>query len=92
MASDLAIVDGRTGVMSSLPSRNAVETGEQPVAWAPKTLYGVPSTSPSRDHSPNALCTLVSSDPLAIGTTTCSGSRQPSCSATSYPRVLEPSA
>ena len=56
---------------------------EQPAAWAPNTLYGVPSTRPSRRAPPNALSTLVSSEPDAIGTTTCSGSRQPSCSATS---------
>src|SRR5659263_543633 len=45
--------------------------------------YGEGSTSPSVPNSPNALSTLVSNDPDAIGTTTCAGSRQPSCSATS---------
>ena len=37
MASDLAIVSGRTGCTSSTPSANAVATGEQPVACAPET-------------------------------------------------------
>jgi hypothetical protein len=83
MASDLAIVSGRTGRMASTPSLKAVATGEQPVACAPKTLYGVSSTRPSAISSWNALCTLVSCEPDATGMTTCSGSRQPSCSAIS---------
>ena len=83
MASDLAIVCGLTGLTASQPFSYAVAIGEQPVAWAPKTLYGVASTRPSLPSSPNALSTLVSSEPDAIGMITCAGSRQPSCSATS---------
>ena len=47
IASDLAIVSGFTGRTTSWPAANACDTGEQPVACAPKTLYGVASTSPS---------------------------------------------
>src|SRR5919107_383966 len=92
IASERAIVDGFTGLTVSQPFSYAVAIGEQPVAWAPYTFHGEPSTSPSLVSSPKALSTLVSSEPDAIGMTTCSGSRQPSCSATSYPRVLLPSA
>src|SRR3954451_21206936 len=92
IASDLAIVDGRTGCTTSWPALYAADTGEHPVAWAPNTLYGDPSTSPSCDSSRQALSTFVSSAPDATGTTTCSGSRQPSCSAISEPTVFEPSA
>jgi hypothetical protein len=83
MASERAMVSGRTGRITSWPSANACATGEQPVACAPKTLYGVASTSPSLPNSVNPLSTLVSCDPDATGTTICSGSRHPSCSATS---------
>ena len=83
MASDLAIVSGRTGLTVSQPFSYAVAIGEQPVAWAPNTLYVDSSTRSSLVSSRKALSTLVSSDPLAIGMTTCPGSRQPSCSATS---------
>src|SRR5215204_6661854 len=38
MASDLAMVSGRTGATKSSPARYAAATGEQPVAWAPNTL------------------------------------------------------
>jgi hypothetical protein len=38
MASDFAIVSGLTGRIASWPSANAVATGLQPSAWAPKTL------------------------------------------------------
>ncbi len=81
--SDLAMVDGFTGATVSTPRAKAAATGLQPWACAPKTRYGVGSTRPSRPSSPNALSIFVNSDPDAIGTTTCSGSRQPSCSATS---------
>ena len=37
IASDLAIVAGRTGWTTSWPARNAAATGEQPVACAPYT-------------------------------------------------------
>ena len=47
IASDLAIVSGRTGCTTSWPRANACDTGEQPVACAPNTRYGVGSTSPS---------------------------------------------
>ena len=39
-----------------------------------------------------SLFPVVNSDPLAIGATQWSGARQPSCSQTSYPSVLLPSA
>ncbi len=83
MASDLAMVSGRTGATTSRPSWNARATGAHPLAWAPKIRYGVSGTSPSATSSRKALSTLVSCEPLATGMTTCSGSRQPSCSATS---------
>jgi len=83
MASERAMVSGRTGCTTSWPSSNALATGEQPVAWAPNTRYGVGATSPRVPSSVKPLSTLVSCDPEATGTTICSGSRQPSCSATS---------
>src|SRR3954470_13688065 len=92
IASDLAIVDGRTGCTTSCPALYAADTGEQPVACAPNTLYVDPSTNPSCDSSRHALSTLVSSAPDATGTTTRSGKRQPSCSAMWEPTVLDPSA
>ena len=75
MASDLAMVAGRTGWTTSWPCRNASATGEQPVAWAPNTLYGVSSTRPRLTSSRNALSILTSCAPEATGTTICS--RQP---------------
>ena len=92
MASDLAMVSGLTGRIASEPSLKAAETGEQPVACAPKTAYGLSSTRPRAISSWNALSTLVSWEPDATGMTIWSGSRQPSCSAISKPSVLEPSA
>jgi len=92
MASDLAMVSGRTGRTTSCPAANAADTGEQPVAWAPNTRHGVCGTRPSEVSSEKPLSTLTSWAPDAIGTTTCSGSRQPSCSAISKPSVLDPSA
>ena len=47
---------------------------------------------PLEVSSVKPLSTLTSCAPDAIGTTTCSGSRQPSCSAISKPSVLDPSA
>src|SRR6516162_8363096 len=92
MASDLAIVAGRTGRTTSCPAANAADTGAQPVAWAPNTRHGACGTRPSETSSPNPLSTLTSWAPEAIGTTTWAGSRQPSCSAISKARVLDPSA
>src|SRR5215831_2163716 len=92
MASDLAIVDGRTGCTTSWPARNAAATGAHPVACAPNTRYGVSATSPSEISSRNALSILTSCAPDATGTTIWAGSRQPSCSAISKPMVLDPSA
>jgi hypothetical protein len=83
MARLLAMVSGLTGRIASVPALNAVATGEQPVAWAPKIVYGLSSTSPRVMSSWNALSTLVSCEPDATGITTWSGSRQPSCSAIS---------
>ncbi len=93
MASDLAMVDGLTGRMTSLPSAKAVATGEHPAAWAPEIrTVCPPSTSPTVASSSKPLATLVSWLPEAMGTTTWSGVCQPSCSATSKARVLDPSA
>ncbi len=79
----LAMVSGLTGRIASTPPLKAVETGEQPVACAPKILYGFSSTRPSSMSSRKALSTLVSWEPDATGMTTWSGRRQPSCSAIS---------
>ena len=67
------------------PLLTAVEIGEQPVACAPKNFTGLASTQPSVTSSRNALAILPISEPPAIGTTTLSGKRQPSCSAISNP-------
>ena len=90
--SDFAMVDGLTGEIASAPLANAVATGEHPSAWAPETRTAWCSSRPTFTSSENPLATLVSWLPEAIGTTTWSGARQPSCSATSKARVLEPSA
>ena len=82
-------VDGTYDGVNRLASELA---GEHPAAWAPNTRHGASGTRPSEVSSPKPLSTLTSCAPDAIGTTTCSGSRQPSCSATSYPSVFEPSA
>ena len=93
MASDLAMVLGLTGRMASVPCRKAVATGEQPSAWAPETrTAGSSGSSPTLPSSLKPLATLVSWLPDPIGTTTWSGACQPSCSAISKARVLEPSA
>ena len=83
MASERAIVFGRCGSISLLYCLTAVEIGEQPEACAPKNFTGFGSTRPSRISSSNAFLIFVISDPPAIGTTTLSGKRQPSCSAIS---------
>ena len=94
MLSDLAMPVGLTGVIVSVPACSAVAIGLHPADWAPKTFQppAGASASPISTSSVNALSTLVSSSPEAIGMTTWAGIRQPSCSATSYPSVLEPSA
>ncbi len=81
---------GFTGVMTSPPvpsglACRAVAIGLQPADCAPKTRHppAGASTRPSSTSSLNALSTLVSSSPQAIGITTWAGIRQPSCSATS---------
>ena len=55
-----------------------------------RPAMGVCGTRPSEVISEKPLSTLTSWAPDAIGTTTCSGSRQPSCSAISKPSVLDP--
>ena len=92
IARERAMVLGRCGRMSSVPSLTAVEMGEQPLACAPKKRTGLLSTRPSSISSLNAFRILRISEPPAMGQTTLSGSRQPSCSAISYPTVFEPSA
>ena len=83
MASERAMVFGFCGSISLLPAFTAVLMGLHPVACAPKNFTLLASTSPSSASSRKALAILVINDPPAIGTTTLSGSRQPSCSAIS---------
>ena len=83
---------GFIGRTTSQPFSNAVAIGEHPADWAPNIRQSDDGTRPAATSSLNALCTLVSSDPDAIGATTWAGNRQPSCSATSKPSVLDPSA
>ena len=79
--------------MASVPSAKAVATGEHPSAWAPEIrTAGSSGRRPTLPSSAKPLATLVSWLPDPIGTTTWSGARQPSCSAISKARVLEPSA
>ena len=93
MARDLAMVSGLTGRMASVPSANAVATGEHPAAWAPEIrTWGSSSSSPTFHSSSNPLATLVSWLPEPIGTTTWSGACHPSCSPTSKASVFDPSA
>ena len=83
MFSDLAMPVGFTGLTTSQPLSKAVAIGSQPADWAPKIVHSVASTMPAAVSSRNALSTLVSSEPDAIGMTTWAGIRQPSCSAIS---------
>ena len=94
MLSDFAIPVGRTGVITSVPACRATAIGLHPADCAPNTRHPPAGASarPISTSSLNALSILVSSSPDAIGMTTWAGIRQPSCSATSYPSVLEPSA
>ena len=62
--------------------------GLQPVACAPWMVKGCSSMRPTLIASWYDLAILVSSEPLAIGTTVWRGSRQPSCSAISKPMRL----
>ena len=91
IASERAIVAGRTG-RTRPPSWKAVATGAQPSAWPPTSRGGAPSTSPSSCSSAKPWCTFENIAPEAIGATTASGVRQPSCSAISKASVFEPSA
>src|SRR5689334_9902975 len=70
MLSDLAMPVGLTGCTTSQPLVNAVAIGEQPADCAPYTFQSADGTSPAATSSLNALCTLVSNDPEAIGATT----------------------
>src|SRR5690606_26050736 len=83
MASDLAMVSGLTGWITSWPFSQARATGEHPVACAPKTRYGLSSTRPSPISSWKPLSILVSWEPETMGRTIWSGRRSPSCSAIS---------
>src|SRR3954449_9908493 len=67
IASDLAMVSGRTGATTSYPASYACTTGEQPVACAPKILTGLSSTSPSLISSLKPLSILVSFEPEGTG-------------------------
>src|SRR6266850_665317 len=83
MASDRAMVLGFCGLKRARLRFTASEIGEQPVACAPKNFTGLASTHPRVTSSRNAFAILVMSEPPAMGTTTLSGSVQPSCSAIS---------
>ena len=85
MFSDLAMPVGLHRGDLSVPPCSAIAIGLQPADWAPKTFQppSGASTRPISTSSVNALSTLVSSSPEAIGMTTWAGMRQPSCSATS---------
>src|SRR3954454_22013194 len=83
MFSDLAMPVGLTGLPSPHPLSMAVAIGSQRADWAPKTFQPLSSTMPAAVSSRQALSTLVSSEPDAIGMTTWAGIRQPSCSAIS---------
>jgi hypothetical protein len=85
------MVAGFCGSISVLPVFTAVEMGEHPVACAPKNFTGFSSTNPIFTSSSNAFLILTINDPPAIGQTTLSGKRQPSCSAISKPTVFDPS-
>src|SRR6266436_4812778 len=84
MASDLAMVFGRTGTSTSVSFLIMVTMGPQPKAWAAYILVLPSGMSLSSRSSLKALAILVMSEPPAQGTTTCAGARQPSCSAISY--------
>src|SRR6266478_5152198 len=83
MARERAIVLGFCGSKRARLRFTPSEIGEQPVACAPKNFTGFASTQPSITNSRNAFAIFVMSEPPAIGTTTLSGSAQPSCSAIS---------
>ncbi len=94
MAMDLAIVSGLTGTMWVSPRLNAVATGEHPSACAPVSRgmrAPSPCTRPRSISSRAALLCLTNWQPLAMGMTISSGSRQPSCSAVSKVSVFDPS-
>ena len=91
MARDLAIVSGFTGLNISHLFLSAVVIGEHPVACAPYMLVPFSGTIPSISNSFIAFQTFVRREPLAIGTTTCLGALQPSCSIISNARDFEPS-
>ena len=91
IASDLAMLFGRTGVMASAPRWTAVLTGAQPCACAAWIRVGASVTRPAPISSWNAFAVFASSDPAATGTTMWSGARQPSCSTISKASVLLPS-
>src|SRR5262245_42767687 len=83
-ASDWQIVCGwRTGRGSESPALTAATMGLQPPGWAPCSEQAVAAIRSSPDSSWKAWQILHSKPPLASGTTTCRGSRQPSCSAIS---------
>ena len=93
MASDFAIPLGLQGLTKSVPAAKAAATGAHPDACAPEMrTCGSSSSRPTLYSSRKPLATFVSWLPDATGTTTWSGALQPSCSATSKARVLEPSA
>src|SRR5215472_8754191 len=59
IASDLAIVAGRTGRTTSWPASNAADTGAHPLACAPNTRQPCSPTRPSAASSRKPLSTLT---------------------------------
>ena len=86
------MVFGFTGLKKSRPALKAVEMGEQPSACAPLIFVGTSLIRPTDFISCRPFQILVSNDPDAMGITTWSGVRQPSCSTVSKASVLDPSA
>ncbi len=86
IASDFAIVFGRTGTSTSVSFRIIVTIGPQPAACA-ACIFVVtgPAMSPRVLNSLIPFQIFVMSDPPAHGTMMCSGARQPSCSMISNP-------
>ena len=86
------MVLGCTGRMLRVPDSQALMMGEHPAACTADILVCTLSISHSFASSCSPFQIFTYREPDARGTMQWSGARQPSCSATSYPRVLLPSA
>ena len=85
MASDRAMVLGFCGSKRLRPRLTAVEIGRAAGGLGAEEFYGL-VFDPAEGHQfAEGLSNLPISEPPAIGTTTLSGRRQPSCSAISKP-------